>query len=672
MEFMDDYRRIYASWLGKCIGVRLGSPIEGWTYEQIRKTYAPVHGYTTDYGQYAADDDLNGPLFFARVMEDHTIEEVTPEDMGNNMLNVVAPLHGFYWWGGPGIATEHTAYANLQKGIKAPLSGSASTNGKTIAEQIGGQIFSDCWGFLSLGSPQEAADMAAKMSSVTHDLDGIEGGKFVAVCIALAWHLHDIREIIEESRRYLDPESTYTALINEFLSFHEAHPDDPQACLDYIHAHHGYDKYTGACHILPNTAIMLYGMLYGRNSFNETMRLIAEAGCDTDCNLGNTGAIMGMMLGLEGIDEKWILPFNDILLSSSSLAARNIDTISGTALYFTKLAAKLHNLPVPNVSPFSLPYATHGFRAETNADHAVHTDARHGELRLIIDRLLEKEPFKVYRTTYFRPEDVYDVRYEPQFTGLLEPGDTVEYTLCSPDNLRLSFTPYIKDYEGKIIKGEKAQAGTVRWTVPGGVLPLLETGLIVEGVAYIERTLFTITDFRIHKHPSATINFTKTTVEDWGTDIGLVPRYGLSGLLIHEGQAQKAEDGVVLDPHSAINFSGPDTLYRCAQLKVKASPDADLLFSWTYQGVRRHEGIRIHGSQASVYHRYDDAYTETPLGDFTLTDDCTVLCFERDKNTLTINDMKFFTDEFKENRGALMVRNQSDAPLCIVQCTYRG
>ena len=33
----NDYaERVYAGWLGKCIGVRFGAPLEGWTYEEIR------------------------------------------------------------------------------------------------------------------------------------------------------------------------------------------------------------------------------------------------------------------------------------------------------------------------------------------------------------------------------------------------------------------------------------------------------------------------------------------------------------------------------------------------------------------------------------------------------------------------------------------------------------
>lgn len=30
---------IYAGWLAKIIGIRLGAPIEGWTYEKIKNIY---------------------------------------------------------------------------------------------------------------------------------------------------------------------------------------------------------------------------------------------------------------------------------------------------------------------------------------------------------------------------------------------------------------------------------------------------------------------------------------------------------------------------------------------------------------------------------------------------------------------------------------------------------
>ena len=40
-------QRVYAGVLGKCIGVYLGRPLEGWTYDRIRKRYGTVEGYVS-------------------------------------------------------------------------------------------------------------------------------------------------------------------------------------------------------------------------------------------------------------------------------------------------------------------------------------------------------------------------------------------------------------------------------------------------------------------------------------------------------------------------------------------------------------------------------------------------------------------------------------------------
>ena len=133
-------KKVYASWLGKVIGVQLGSPVENWTSAQIEEKYPDEEGYLVNCDVYAADDDLNGPLFFVRSLLDH--DEINAEKIGQTMLNYLQEYRGFFWWGGVGVSTEHTAYENLKNGIKAPQSGSMMTNGQAIAEQIGGQIFS--------------------------------------------------------------------------------------------------------------------------------------------------------------------------------------------------------------------------------------------------------------------------------------------------------------------------------------------------------------------------------------------------------------------------------------------------------------------------------------------------------------------------------------------------
>ena len=148
MEYKECYQKIYASWLGKLIGIRLGAPIENWLGKDVRKMYHPIRNYTVDYDQFAADDDANGPLFFVSVMEKYNLDTITVKAMGEHLLNVVGNHTGFFWWGGKGVASEETAWQNLMDGIEAPESGSIKTNGKALAEQIGGQIFSDCWGYI--------------------------------------------------------------------------------------------------------------------------------------------------------------------------------------------------------------------------------------------------------------------------------------------------------------------------------------------------------------------------------------------------------------------------------------------------------------------------------------------------------------------------------------------
>ena len=65
-------------------------------------------------------------------------------------------------------------------------SGSAELNGEVLANQIGGQIFSDCWGLACPGNPEKAAALAERMASLTHDQEGLQGARFIAAAIAAA------------------------------------------------------------------------------------------------------------------------------------------------------------------------------------------------------------------------------------------------------------------------------------------------------------------------------------------------------------------------------------------------------------------------------------------------------------------------------------------------------
>ena len=54
----DYFQRVYAGWLGKIIGIRLGAPIEGWTYQRIKDVYGEITGYPAEFKNFAADEKI--------------------------------------------------------------------------------------------------------------------------------------------------------------------------------------------------------------------------------------------------------------------------------------------------------------------------------------------------------------------------------------------------------------------------------------------------------------------------------------------------------------------------------------------------------------------------------------------------------------------------------------
>ena len=217
----DYMEKVYAGWLGKIIGVRHGAPIEGWEYDRIKEVYGEIDSYLVDYKDFAADDDSNGPMFFLRALEDYThTPDITAEQIGLTWLNYAPYEHGFYWWGGYGKSTEHTAYLNLRNGIMAPRSGSIEQNGAAVAEQIGGQIFIDTWGLVVPGDPKLAAQYAEKAASVSHGGNGIYGGMFIAACISAAFVEQDIEKIIETGLSTIPQDCEYVRMARDVIDFY--------------------------------------------------------------------------------------------------------------------------------------------------------------------------------------------------------------------------------------------------------------------------------------------------------------------------------------------------------------------------------------------------------------------------------------------------------------------
>ncbi len=514
---IDTLNRIYAGWLGKIIGVRYGAPIEGLTFDDIRQKYGILSGYPVDYNEFAADDDTNGPMFFLRSLSDYGMD-ATEEQIGKTWLNYAPYEHGFYWWGGYGMSTEHTAYMNLKAGVPAPHSGSAALNGLTVAEQIGGQIFIDTWGLIAPNDPARAASYAKKAASVSHDRNGIYGGMFIAACIAAAFNAQSVMDIIEAGLAQIPSDCEYTRMCRAVIDFRQtSNDDDWEKCFFFVRDNFGYDKYPGNCHIIPNAAVIILSMLYSGGSFDQSMNICNMCGWDTDCNAGNLGTIMGVFVGIDGIDyEKWRKPINDFYCASSVVGSLNIMDIPSDVKYIASLAEDIIP-PVKFMEPFDfvLKGSTHGFKARSldATSPAPVTEPIENALRSLSD-----SDMYLYHRTYYSSKDFHDSRYDPAFSPLVYNGQTIAASLRKLAPTRtIEAAIYVRDHhDGQVYHGSFKELTdetlTFTYTIDAPKdICIDEVGLIIRG----ENPDIALSRFEWYGQPDYAIDISKEYMDVW-------------------------------------------------------------------------------------------------------------------------------------------------------------
>ena len=361
--------------LGKLIGVYLGRPVEGWTYDRITATYGEVDRYIHEsrgMPLVVTDDDVSGTFTFLRALPDHGNDpDLTPEQIGKTWLNYLIDRRTILWWGGIGNSTEHTAYLRLKSGVPAPASGSIALNGTTVAEQIGSQIFIDGWGMIVPGDPERAADFARRAGSVSHDGEAIYGAQVIAAMEAQAFVESDLNRLIDVAVSLIPADSTIARLIADIREWHATEPDWRKT-REKIAANYGYDKYIGNCHMVPNHALIIMALLYGDDDFRRSLMIVNTSGWDTDCNSGNVGALLGIKNGLAGIDDSpydWRGPVADRMYLATADGGRAITdavletyeivnigrALAGEPPLAPKSGARFH---------FELPGAVQGFQGD--------------------------------------------------------------------------------------------------------------------------------------------------------------------------------------------------------------------------------------------------------------------------------------------------------------------
>lgn len=619
--------KVYSGFLGKCFGVRLGAPVEPqiWDYKKIREIYGNIDHYTKYYKHFAADDDTNGPVYFHRQLIDKKdLSNVSADDVAEAWLNYGREGIGMFWWGGDGVSTEHTAYLNLLKGIMPPKSGSIEQNGKELAEQIGGQIFIDTWGLLFPNNPKKAAQFAKMASSVSHDGDALEGAKFIASCISLAFSHSDVKEIIALALEEVNPDSTYYKVVQAVIEFHEKHPEDWFKCMEYLDSEWGYDKFGGVVHVIPNAGACVLAMLYGANDYARTIEIASMCGWDTDCNAGNVGTILGVMNGLAGIPDKYRKIPNDSIITSSVIGQLNIVDIPTFVKETAKLSCRLNDEEIPEYLTkgstlgeiyydFSLSGSTHGFVSDNNFK----TELSHVEvggrqaLGILIDRMVVGDVSHIYNKTYYRRDDFSDERYKPTFSPQVYSGQqvTMEMMFEKWKGEEAVVRPYVRNtFTKDRVYAEPQTLPEDKWVDITFDVPDLkgsfadEVGFEITTNSPLSHRLFGRIDlglFKVEGVPRYSIDFSKQDIEF----LNVTP------FSHNRGERSIEQSRMVLTAETGCSAFSGNYYQKDVNIKCNYSPiygkKQKIIFK--ARGIRQYYAVGFDGeNQASlVYHDFD-------------------------------------------------------------------
>jgi ADP-ribosylglycohydrolase len=508
MPIQADYlERIYAGVLGKLIGVYLGRPFEGWTKDRILKKLGPIEYYVhdrMDVPLVVTDDDVAGTFVFLRALEDNSFDpNLRAEQIGHTWLNYLVERRTILWWGGLGNSTEHTAYLRLKSGMHAPGSGSIATNGRTVAEQIGAQIFIDGWAMVSPGNPSQAARLAREASLVSHDGEAVHAAVLLAVMEAQAFVEGDIDRLIDLGLSFIPADSLIARLVGDVRTWHREHPRWEDA-FSKIEEHYGYHLFPGNCHVVPNHAVVIMSLLYGGDDFQRGQMIANTAGWDTDCNAGNVGCLTGIRLGLPAIDAgpDWRGPIADRLFLSSADGGSAIADAVGVS-YGVARAGWMLAGETPPTAPkdgarfhFSLPGSVQGFAAaEGGARVCLQNVVQASGSRALSIACAVLDPAEVVRvfTPTFIPRDVDRMRtYDLLASPTLNPGQTVRaHVKAVPHDggaIEAALSINVYDSNGAIetVTGDfivvSGEGSTIAWTVPDlGGRPIAEAGIALRG-----------------------------------------------------------------------------------------------------------------------------------------------------------------------------------------------
>lgn len=280
--------KVYAGWMGQLIGGCLGTQIEGYTTDNIRKRFGEVRGYLRKPETY--NDDITYELAYLDGFSEKGYN-ITSLDVADKWLEFIAD----------GYSAEKVALENLRHGLVPPMSGQINNY---FSDWIGAQMRTPMHGMLAPGNPELAARLAVDDSVVSHSNSGMLGGMFNAMLVSLSFVEKSMKSVLQKTVDMIPHESEYYTVVKYAFELCKTEKEWEEA---WKKVEEKYKEYNWI-HAYPNVAAEIIALWYGNDEFEKTCHIIAMEGQDADCTAAPVLNALLCMIGLETVGEHWIKP----------------------------------------------------------------------------------------------------------------------------------------------------------------------------------------------------------------------------------------------------------------------------------------------------------------------------------------------------------------------------
>jgi len=289
IETDEFFKATYNGWLAQFVGGAFGTAMEGYTHDNLLKSFGEIRDYIRKPNTY--NDDVTYEVAFLEAFSKKGYE-VSSKDIALEWVALVP----FGW------SAEEIALKNIEAGIFPPESGYFNN---PYREWIGAQMRGAVCGMVAPGDLKTAAELAFKDGVVSHHNNGVLGEVFNAIMVSKAYIETDVRKIVSECIELIPSDSEYYSIIknayevclkheNWLVAWKELEPKFIE--YNWIHAY-------------PNAAAEVIALWFGNGDFNETLYIVGMMGYDVDCNAAQIMTIIGIID--KKIPSKWTDPIGE-------------------------------------------------------------------------------------------------------------------------------------------------------------------------------------------------------------------------------------------------------------------------------------------------------------------------------------------------------------------------